>query len=85
MLVSQTPYGVSDAAYYNRDRAAEAMKDAERIANLLKKKGDDLTPEGRQSERGDRVLQRHTARRQRQVRPRRPADLRRHAAEQQGR
>lgn len=44
MLVSQTPYGFSDAAYYNRDRAAEAMKDAERIANLLKTKGDDLTP-----------------------------------------
>ncbi|MFD7962951.1 hypothetical protein ACFV5J_19305 [Streptomyces zaomyceticus] len=45
MLVGQTPYGFSDAAYYNRDRAAEAMKDAERIANLLKTKGDDLTPE----------------------------------------
>ncbi|MFF9063784.1 DUF6571 family protein [Streptomyces sp. NPDC014891] len=45
MLVSQTPYGFSDAAYYNRDRAADAMKDAERIANLLKNKGDDLTPE----------------------------------------
>ncbi|MFF8510707.1 hypothetical protein ACF064_21715 [Streptomyces sp. NPDC015492] len=45
MLVSQTPYGFSDAAYYNRDRAADAMRDAERIANLLKTKGDDLTPE----------------------------------------
>ncbi|MFJ8295071.1 hypothetical protein ACIQ9R_04260 [Streptomyces sp. NPDC094447] len=45
MLVSQTPYGFSDAAYYNRDRAADAMKDAERIAHLLKNKGDDLTPE----------------------------------------
>ncbi|MEU8619200.1 hypothetical protein [Streptomyces sp. NPDC048623] len=45
MLVSQTPYGFSDAAYYDRDSAAKAMKDAEEIANLLKKKGDDLTPE----------------------------------------
>ncbi|MEU6928463.1 hypothetical protein [Streptomyces sp. NPDC046385] len=45
MLVSQTPYGFSDAAYYDRDRAAQAMKDAERIANLLKTKGDDLSPE----------------------------------------
>ncbi|MER8042153.1 hypothetical protein [Streptomyces sp. NPDC094032] len=44
MLVSQTPYGFSDAAYYDRDRAAQAMKDAERIANLLKTKGDDLSP-----------------------------------------
>ncbi|MFI5984633.1 hypothetical protein ACIBEA_27625 [Streptomyces sp. NPDC051555] len=45
MLVSQNPYGFSDASYYNRDVAAAAIKDAERIANLLKKKGDDLTPE----------------------------------------
>ncbi|MYS09192.1 hypothetical protein GTW71_22760 [Streptomyces sp. SID6041] len=45
MLVGQTEYGFSDAAYYNRDRAAQAMKDAERIADLMKKKGDDLTPE----------------------------------------
>lgn len=45
MLVGQAEYGFSDAAYYNRDRAAQAMKDAERIADLLKKKGDDLTPE----------------------------------------
>lgn len=39
MLVSQTPYGFSDAAYYDRDRAADAMKDADRIAKLLKAKG----------------------------------------------
>ncbi|MDJ0380714.1 hypothetical protein [Streptomyces sp. G-G2] len=45
MLVAQNPYGFSDASYYNRDVAAAAIKDAERIANLLKKKGDDLTPE----------------------------------------
>ncbi|MET9695372.1 hypothetical protein ABZY31_00345 [Streptomyces sp. NPDC006529] len=45
MLVKQNPYGFSDASYYNRDVAAAAIKDAERIANLLKKKGDDLTPE----------------------------------------
>ncbi|MEV7275686.1 DUF6571 family protein [Streptomyces sp. NPDC093111] len=44
MLVGQTPFGFSDAAYYDRDRAALAMKEAERIANLLKTKGDDLTP-----------------------------------------
>ncbi|MFJ8207772.1 hypothetical protein [Streptomyces sp. NPDC096033] len=45
MLVDQTPYGFSDAAYYDRDRAADAMKDADRIARLLKTKGDDMTPE----------------------------------------
>ncbi|MER5731014.1 hypothetical protein ABT084_22270 [Streptomyces sp. NPDC002138] len=45
MLVRQNPYGFSDASYYNRDVAAAAIKDAERIANLLKTKGDDLTPE----------------------------------------
>ncbi|MDJ0380147.1 DUF6571 family protein [Streptomyces sp. G-G2] len=45
MLVSQTPYGFSDAAYDDRDRAADAMKDAERIAKLLKNKGDDMSPE----------------------------------------
>ncbi|MFJ6495109.1 hypothetical protein [Streptomyces virginiae] len=45
MLVSQTPYGFSDAAYYDRDRAADAMKDADRIAKLLKTKGDDMSPE----------------------------------------
>ncbi|MEV6553193.1 hypothetical protein AB0M57_31490 [Streptomyces sp. NPDC051597] len=45
MLVSQTPYGFSDAAYYDRDRAADAMKDADRIANLLKGKGDTMSPE----------------------------------------
>ncbi|MBT2454199.1 hypothetical protein [Streptomyces sp. ISL-86] len=45
MLVTQTPYGFSDAAYYDRDRAADAMKDADRIAKLLKTKGDDMSPE----------------------------------------
>ncbi len=45
VLVSQTPYGFSDAAYYDRDRAADAMKDADRIAKLLKTKGDDMSPE----------------------------------------
>ncbi|WP_327360930.1 MULTISPECIES: hypothetical protein [unclassified Streptomyces] len=45
MLVSQTPYGFSDAAYCDRDRAADAMKDADRIAKLLKTKGDDMSPE----------------------------------------
>ncbi|MGZ9934882.1 hypothetical protein ACXNSR_33975 [Streptomyces sp. NC-S4] len=45
MLVSQTPYGFSDAAYYDRDRAADAIKDADRIAKLLKTKGDDMSPE----------------------------------------
>ncbi|MGW5344176.1 hypothetical protein [Streptomyces sp. NPDC004050] len=45
MLVGQTPYGFSDAAYYDRDRAADAMKDADRIAKLLKTKGDDMSPE----------------------------------------
>ncbi|MFD7782166.1 hypothetical protein ACFV4Q_03575 [Streptomyces nojiriensis] len=45
MLVGQTPYGFSDAAYYDRDRAADALKDADRIAKLLKAKGDDMSPE----------------------------------------
>ncbi|MFI5763096.1 hypothetical protein [Streptomyces sp. NPDC051563] len=44
MLVGQTPYGFSDAAYTDRDRAADAMKDADRIAKLLKTKGDDMSP-----------------------------------------
>ncbi|MER7466583.1 DUF6571 family protein [Streptomyces sp. NPDC097981] len=45
MLVSQTPFGFSDAVYYDRDRAADGLKDAERIANLLKTKGDGMSPE----------------------------------------
>jgi predicted RNA-binding Zn ribbon-like protein len=45
MLVGQTPYGFSDGAYVDRDRAAEAMREAERIAQLLKTKGDGMSPE----------------------------------------
>ncbi|MCX4695857.1 hypothetical protein [Streptomyces sp. NBC_01408] len=45
MLVGQTPYGFSDAAYYDRDRAADAMKEADRVAHLLKTKGDGMSPE----------------------------------------
>ncbi|WP_329024121.1 hypothetical protein [Streptomyces sp. NBC_00690] len=45
MLVGQTEFGFSDAAYYDRDRAAEAMKDADRIAKLMQTKGDDMSPE----------------------------------------
>ncbi|MGW7139409.1 hypothetical protein [Streptomyces xanthophaeus] len=45
MLVRQTPYGFSDAAYYDRDQAANAVKDADRVAKLLGTKGDGMSPE----------------------------------------
>ena len=44
-IVSQSPYGFSDASYKDRDAAAKAIKDAERYAELIKKKGDDMSPE----------------------------------------
>ncbi|MER7998558.1 hypothetical protein [Streptomyces sp. NPDC095613] len=44
-IVTQSPYGFSDASYADRDAAAKAIKDAERYANLIKNKGDDMSPE----------------------------------------
>lgn len=44
-IVGQTPYGFSDASYKDRDSAARAIKDAERYAELIKKKGDGMSPE----------------------------------------
>ncbi|MFF1476063.1 hypothetical protein ACFVYD_00445 [Streptomyces sp. NPDC058301] len=44
-LAGQTPLGFSDASYGDRDAAAKALKDAEDLANLIKKKGDGMTPE----------------------------------------
>ncbi|MEU9014138.1 hypothetical protein AB0D12_31095 [Streptomyces sp. NPDC048479] len=45
VIVDQTPYGFSDASYKDRDTAAKAIKDAEHYAELIKKKGDDMSPE----------------------------------------
>ncbi|MGC5361920.1 hypothetical protein ACPXCE_09565 [Streptomyces sp. DT24] len=44
-LVDQTPYGFSDASYADRDSAAAALKAAADMAELARKKGDDMTPE----------------------------------------
>ncbi|MFK8906128.1 hypothetical protein [Streptomyces sp. YS-3] len=44
-LMGQTPLGFSDASYGDRDSAAKALKDAEDLANLVKGKGDAMTPE----------------------------------------
>ncbi|MFD3438344.1 hypothetical protein ACFWU3_12695 [Streptomyces sp. NPDC058685] len=43
-LVDLTDYGFSDATYKDRDEAANALKEAERLAALAKKKPEDLTP-----------------------------------------
>ncbi|BCM64861.1 MULTISPECIES: DUF6571 family protein [Streptomyces] len=44
-LVDQAEYGFSGASYQDRDSAAKAMKEAERLAGLLRKKGDSMSPE----------------------------------------
>ncbi|ATW50918.1 hypothetical protein [Streptomyces peucetius] len=43
-LVDLTDYGFSDAKYKDRDTADAALKEAERLAALAKKKPEDLTP-----------------------------------------
>ncbi|GHJ36130.1 DUF6571 family protein [Streptomyces sp. TS71-3] len=43
-LMKQKPYGFSSASYDHLKEAADAIKDAERYANLMKKKGDDMSP-----------------------------------------
>ncbi len=45
-FVDLTDYGFSDATYKNRDEAANAIKEAERLAALAKKKPEDLTRDG---------------------------------------
>ena len=45
LLVDQTTYGFSDASYGDRDSAAKAIKEAEDAANLMKNKGDTMSPE----------------------------------------
>ncbi|MFI9117805.1 hypothetical protein ACIGW0_00090 [Streptomyces bikiniensis] len=43
-LVDLTDHGFSDAVYKDRDSAANAVKEAEKLAALAKKKPEDLTP-----------------------------------------
>ncbi|MFC5957004.1 hypothetical protein ACFP51_21765 [Streptomyces pratens] len=43
-LVDQAEYGFSGASYEDRDSAARALKEAERLANLIKDKGDSMSP-----------------------------------------
>ncbi|MET9427635.1 hypothetical protein [Streptomyces sp. NPDC003036] len=43
-LVDLTDYGFSEAKYKDRDAAAAALKEAEELAKLAKKKPEDLTP-----------------------------------------
>ncbi|MFF9452461.1 hypothetical protein [Streptomyces flaveolus] len=45
VLVDQTTYGFSGASYKDRDSAAEALDEAEKYADLIKKKGDSMSPE----------------------------------------
>ncbi|HEX5569661.1 MAG TPA: hypothetical protein VFY14_22540 [Streptomyces sp.] len=45
LLADQNPYGFSDASYKDRDTPTEALKAAEEAANLIKKKGDEMSPE----------------------------------------
>ncbi|GAA3828979.1 DUF6571 family protein [Streptomyces phyllanthi] len=44
-LVDQSRLGFSDAGYKDRDAAANAIKEAEDLADLAKKKPEDITPE----------------------------------------
>ncbi|MEU8544595.1 DUF6571 family protein [Streptomyces sp. NPDC048717] len=43
-LSDLTDYGFSDKAYKDRDQAADALKEADRLAAIAKKKPEDLTP-----------------------------------------
>ncbi|WP_181957533.1 DUF6571 family protein [Streptomyces paludis] len=44
-LVDQAEQGFANAVYGDRDSAVEALEKAEDIAQIIKKKGDDMTPE----------------------------------------
>ncbi|WP_255954648.1 hypothetical protein [Streptomyces odontomachi] len=56
-LMKQTPYGFSDASYKDRDTAAKAVEDAEKYADLIRKKGDDMSPE--EFDRLNKILAAH--------------------------
>ncbi|MFE2263421.1 hypothetical protein [Streptomyces griseosporeus] len=43
-IVGQSELGFSDASFADRDAAAQSLKDAQRVADLMKK-GDDMSPE----------------------------------------
>lgn len=45
LIVDQATYGFSGADYSDRDGAAKAIKEADDLANLMKNKGDDMSPE----------------------------------------
>ncbi|NWF28827.1 hypothetical protein HW130_21620 [Streptomyces sp. PKU-EA00015] len=67
-LVDLTDYGFSDANYNNRDEAANAVKEAERLAALAKKKPEDMTPadfdalkSGLEKYSGDEIFSEHFA------------------------
>ncbi|WP_433572565.1 hypothetical protein [Streptomyces sp. CA-251247] len=67
-LVDLTDYGFSDATYKNRDEAADALKEAERLAALAKKKPEDMTrtdfdalKSGLEKYSGDEIFAEHFA------------------------
>ncbi|WP_328395759.1 hypothetical protein OHS70_09775 [Streptomyces sp. NBC_00390] len=67
-LVDLTDHGFSDAKYKDRDTAAAAVKEAERLAALAKKKPEDMTPadfdalkSGLEKYSGDEIFAEHFA------------------------
>ncbi|MET7346878.1 hypothetical protein ABZT42_02615 [Streptomyces mirabilis] len=44
-IVEQADYGFSGASYGDRDSATKALEDAEKYANLIKDKGDSMSPQ----------------------------------------
>ncbi|MFC9271539.1 hypothetical protein [Streptomyces zhihengii] len=67
-LVDLTDHGFSDAVYKDRDSATAAIKDAERLAAIAKKKPEDLTPadfdalnNGLKTHAGDPIFAEHFA------------------------
>ncbi|MFF8847535.1 hypothetical protein ACF08N_33290 [Streptomyces sp. NPDC015127] len=67
-LVDLTDHGFSDAKYKDRDEAANAVKEAERLAALAKKKPEDMTPadfdalkSGLEKYSGDEIFAEHFA------------------------
>lgn len=67
-LVDLADYGFSDAKYRDRDQAADAVKEAERLADLAKKKPQDMTPAdfdaldaGLDKHSGDQIFAEHFA------------------------
>jgi vacuolar-type H+-ATPase subunit H len=44
-IVEQAEYGFSSASYGDRDSATKALEDAEKYANLIKNKGDSMSPQ----------------------------------------